>query len=138
MIRADLAEKRALEEINGIDRLLVPPNSAAPHPDSFPIEPAFMFTFTDSGSEEELEGLQTIVSKGQLIPVDVEENDANDSGPQSRYDIASPELHPSLKYIRSRMYSDELEGIHWAGFCDNYEPVSTEELASFLESTISA
>jgi hypothetical protein len=138
VIRADLAEKRALEEMNEVDHLFVPPNSAAPHPDSFPVEPAFMFTFTDSGTVEQLQGLQMIVSEGQLIPVDVDESDATDGGPQSRYAIASLKLHPELKHLRSRMHSHEIEGVNWVEFCDNYEPATTEELASFLEVTGSA
>lgn len=138
MIRADLAEKRALEEMNGVDRLFVPPNSAAPHPDSFPVEPAFMFTFTDSGTVEEFPCLQMIVSEGQLIPIDVDESDATDGGPQSRYAIASPELHPELKHVHFRMHSHETGGVNWMGFCDNYEPATTEELASFLEMNGSA
>lgn len=130
MIRADLAEKRALEEMNGVDRLLfVPPNTAAPHPDSCPIEPTFLFTLANGGKVEEYEGPQTIVSEGQFIPVGVDDSDAPDAGPSSRYGIAYPNMHPDLKDIYSRVHSYEIEPVDWVHYCDNYEPAKTEEHA---------
>lgn len=77
------------------EEVRAPRRALTPHPDSFPIEPAFVFTFEISLDTEMVEHA-TILSDGQIVPEDIEPDECFD-GPEYRYSLSSPRLHPGLQ-----------------------------------------